>query len=281
MSEYANPLIPTRTVDVRLHDGSRIPAQIYGSGPALLLPANPTPIEGEQAEVLRQYGADPALGYHLIEGLRDAFQVIVLDYEGHVLSTPKPDTLTPENVAADLLAAAGAAGADRFVYYGYSWLAMAGLQLALRTDRLAGLIMGGYPPVDGPYAAMLKVTTAAWEMAEGAPDPADEWSTAGMSKGQTRQFVTLYQALQEFDDRAAQPRITCPRLCFAGSADAMDYGPSWGDVRIDLAGPLIRHRAELEQLGWTVRIFDGLDHMGAMQAPVVTPLIREWHMANG
>ncbi len=111
-----------------------------GDGPAP--PARP--VEGAQAEELRRWGADPALGRSLIDGLSDAFRVVAFDYEGQVLQVPKPDTLTPANVAGDLLAVADAAGADRFAYYGYSWLALAGLQLAIRTDRLAALVMGGF-----------------------------------------------------------------------------------------------------------------------------------------
>ncbi len=265
-------------VEVQLHDGSAIPVEIYGQGPALLLPVNPRPVEGPQAEALRQYGADPALGQALIKGLSDAYRVIAFDYEGQVQRIPKAHTLTPANVAADLLAVAGAAGAERFAYYGYSWLAMVGLQLALRTDRLSALMMGGYPPVHGPYQEMLRVTTAAYEMAGGS-DPApeeDEWSSAGMSKDQTQQFVTLYQALQAFDDLAAQARITCPRLCFAGAADEIQYSPKWGGVTVNLAEPLVRERARLEALGWDVRVLDGLDHIGAMQAAQVLPILRPW-----
>jgi pimeloyl-ACP methyl ester carboxylesterase len=263
---------------VKLHDGTIVEVEVHGEGPALLLPVNPKPIEGEQAEQLRQYGADPALGKSLIDGLSDAFQVIAFDYEGNVLGLPKPETLTPDNVAADFLAVADAVDADRFAYYGYSWLAMVGLQLALRTKRLSALAMGGYSPLDGPYKVMLKVTTAANNMSGGdgpAPEE-DEWSTAGMSKGQTQQFVTLYQALQSFDDEAAQAQITCPRLCFVGSADAMEYGKNWGDVYVDLAGPIVRERKRLESLGWEVRVLDGLDHMQAMQVNQVLPILRPW-----
>lgn len=32
----------------------------------------------------------------------------------------------------------------KFSYYGYSWLALVGLQLAIRTNRLESLIMGGF-----------------------------------------------------------------------------------------------------------------------------------------
>src|SRR3989442_352494 len=83
-------------------------------------------------------------------------------------------------------------------------------------------VEGDGPPVNGPYAAMLRVTTAPDEMAVEAAAKTDEvaadqqpaieagdWSSVQvtMSPDQTRQFVTLYQALQGFDDRAAQAHI--------------------------------------------------------------------------
>ena len=273
-----------------LHDGSTIEIEVDGEGPTLLLPVNPHPVTGPQAEAMQQWGADPALGRSLIEGLSDAFRVVAFDYEGQCLRRPKADTLTPANTANDLLAVADAAGADRFAYYGYSWLAMIGLQLAIRTDRLSALIMGGFPPLNGPYAAMPRVTMAAHEMAveaaqtdEGAADQqsaveAGDWSNVQVtiSPDQTRQFVTLYQALQGFDDRAAQAHITCPRLCFAGSADEIQYGPKWGDVVVSIAGPIRAERAELKSLGWEVRVLDGLDHIQTMQARQVVPILRSW-----
>ena len=286
-------------LQARLHDGSTIAVEVHGRGPTVLLPVSPQPVEGPQAEELRRWGADPALGRSLIDGLSDAFKVVAFDYENHVLQVPKPDTLTPANVAGDLLAVADAAGADRFAYYGYSWLALSGLQLAIRTDRLAALVMGGYPPVDGPYAQMLQVTVATHEMAianaASAPgtatppqppprEPSDEpdWSTVEMSltEAQTRQFVTLYQALRGFDDRAAQTQVSCPRLCFVGSADEITYDERWGGVRVDLAGPVVSRRAELEALGWEVRVLEGLDHTQAMQASQVLPILRPWLMSK-
>src|SRR5579885_2762449 len=125
----------TSMPEATLHDGSTIEIEIHGAGPALLLPVNPQPVTGPLAEQMRQYGADPALGQSLIDGLRDVFRVVAFDYEGQCLRIPKPDTLTPANIASDLLAVADAARVDRFAYYGYSWLAMIGLQLAIRTGR--------------------------------------------------------------------------------------------------------------------------------------------------
>jgi pimeloyl-ACP methyl ester carboxylesterase len=276
--------------EAQLHDGSAIEIEVHGAGPTLLLSVNPRPVEGEQAELMRQYGADPALGQSLIKGLSDIFRVVAFDYEGQVQRVPKPETLTPANVSGDLLAVADAVGTEQFAYYGYSWLALIGLQLAIRTDRLSALIMGGFPPLEGPYMEMLRVTIAANEMARDpsdAPQAAqtldkadetddDEWSSVALSKDQTRQFVTLYQALQGFDDRAAQARITCPRLCFVGSADEIQYGEKWGGVLVSLAGPVIRERAQLESLGWDVRVLEGLDHTQTMQAAQVVPMLRSW-----
>ena len=149
------------TAEAVLHDGSIIPVTIHGEGPALLLPARLEPFEPAEAETMRQWGGDPDLGPSLVRGLSGSNRVIVADYEGHRMAHPAAETLTPDNLAADLLAIADAAGADVFGYYGYSWLALSGLQLALRTDRLRALAMGGFPPLDGPYQSMLAVTRAA------------------------------------------------------------------------------------------------------------------------
>jgi pimeloyl-ACP methyl ester carboxylesterase len=270
----------THMPEAILHDGSTIEIEIAGAGPTLLLPVNPQPVVGPQAEQMRQYGTDPALGQSLIKGLSDAFRVVAFDYEGQCLRRPKPETLTPVNIASDLLAVADAIEADRFAYYGYSWLAMIGLQLAIRSNRLSALIMGGFPPLGGPYEEMLLVTTATYEMASGAratPSPEEsEWSGVSLSRDQTQQFVTLYQALQGFDDRAAQAQITCPRLCFVGSADEIQYGQHWGNVTVSLAGPIVQGQAQLRELGWDVRVLDGLDHIQAMQAKQVMPILRSW-----
>jgi pimeloyl-ACP methyl ester carboxylesterase len=284
-------------VEARVHDGNTIAVEVTGEGPAVLLPVNPEPVTGPRAEELRRWGVDPALGRNLIDGLADAFRVVAFDYEGHALAVPKPDTLTPANVAADMLAVADAAGTDRFAYYGYSWLAVTGLQLAIRSDRMTALAMGGFPPLDGPYAEMLAITTATHQLAvanaASPPGPAADppspsspeevdWSTVEvtLSEAQTRQFVTYYQALQGFDDRAAQARLPGPRLCFAGSADQIAYDQRWGGVRVDLADPLIARRAELEALGWRVDVLEGLDHTQAMQVANVLPVLRPWLTAS-
>ncbi|MEV4628124.1 alpha/beta hydrolase [Micromonospora sp. NPDC049523] len=295
--------------EVTLPDASTIEVEVRGTGPTVLLPVDPRPTEGAAADEMRRWGMDPTLGRTLVDGLADTFRVVAFDYEGHLKTDPKPDTLTPDAIVEDLLTVADAVGAERFAYYGYSWLALSGLQLALRTDRLSALVMGGFPPIDGPYAEMLAVTTATHAMSPPAPtsppadlsaappadtaqdptgsqawtDPADfDWSSAEVTlpEPQTRQFMTLYLALRTFDDRAAQAGITCPRLCFVGSADTIPYGERWGGVTVDIAGPVDKSRAELEALGWQVRVLDGLDHTQAMQPANVLPILRPWLTAS-
>jgi pimeloyl-ACP methyl ester carboxylesterase len=189
-------------------------------------------------------------------------------------------SLDADSLAADLLAVADQAGVDRFAFYGYSWLALAGLQLALRTDRLTALAMGGYPPLGGPYRAMLEVTLAAHREAlkgEAPPEHVEpgDWDSAGISRtpAQTGQYVNLYESLQIFDERAALSRVRIPRLAFAGEDDNIDYGPKWGNTRVTIGEPLREHAAELAEHGWTVRLIPGADHLKAMHAAVVLPIL--------
>ena len=282
-----NDNMATQHEAATLHDGASIDFEVHGDGPALLLPVNPiAPPEGPATEQMRAWGADPALGHTLVEGFSRRFRVIAFDYEGHLQAHPKPDTLTPDNVTADFLAVADAANAETFAYYGYSWLGMIGLQFAIRTNRLTALAMGGFPPLDGPYAAMLQVTEATHEMA-GAPTTGAEvevgdWDSTevAMSKEQTQQYATLYRALATFDDHTVQDRITCPNLCIVGSADNIQYGDRWNNAYVPIGSAVTTNREALETLGWTVQILDNLDHMQAMQAAQILPVVEPWLAAQ-
>jgi pimeloyl-ACP methyl ester carboxylesterase len=259
-----------------------------GDGPAVLLPVSTDVVEGPAAEQMRAWGADPALGHTLASGLAEAgFRAVAADYEGHLAAHPKPATLDAAAVASDLLAIADAASADRFAYYGYSWLALSGLQLALRTDRLTALAMGGFPPLGGPYAAMLTVTLATHRMAvanhEKPPSPTSDPEPGDWDSGevtltpeQSQQYVTLYESLAGFDERAALARLTAPRLAFAGEKDNIRFGPRWDDAYVALGEPLTTHRDELTARGWTVVVVPGADHVAAMQAATVLPILIPW-----
>lgn len=270
-----------------LHDGTAIPILVSGGGRALLIPADLKAHSESEAQTMRDWGADPGLGPNLVSALSQSYRVVAADYEGHRMAHPAPDTLTPENVAADFLAIADAAHAETFGYYGYSWLALCGLQLAIRTNRLWALIMGGFPPLEGPYKSMLAVTRAAHAAAASSstqtaaadlPVEPGDWDAATIqaTEAQTRQFVTLYEALQDFDDSAVGVAPGLRRLAFAGSADHIVYGPRWGDATVRIGGPLAAHERELVAAGWDVEVLPALDHLGAMRSDVVVPLLTAW-----
>jgi pimeloyl-ACP methyl ester carboxylesterase len=199
-----------------------------------------------------------------VEGLGKDFRLILIDYPGE----PKMYTLTPAAVSRDYLAVADAVGAARFAYYGYSWGAVTGLQLALRTNRLTALVAGGFPMIDGPYAAMLRLC----HLMEQGPVKASYFEIPWMPES-ARQFVTYYEGLRTFDDRAAQPRLSCPRLTFAGTADLIAAN---GEVVANIGQTVADRKAELDQAGWEVRLLEGLDHLGAAAPGAVIPLIGEW-----
>jgi pimeloyl-ACP methyl ester carboxylesterase len=273
-------------VTAHLHDNAPLDVSIRGEGPTVLVPVSTALIEGEAADRLRAWGTDPHLGHHLAEGLAQAgFRVVTADYEGHLAAHPKPRTLTAPAVAADLLAVADAAGADRFAYYGYSWLALAGLQLATRSDRVAALAMGGFPALGAPFGPMLAVTHATHRMAVANRDrpprtvevtPGD-WDSAEVtiSPEHAEQYVTLYESLRDFDERAALDRLAMPRLVFAGADDNIRYGPRWGDVHVPIGDAVAAHRDELTARGWTVEVLAG-DHMSVMQPDQVLPVLVPW-----
>ncbi|MFI5933358.1 alpha/beta fold hydrolase [Actinoplanes sp. NPDC051494] len=261
---------------------------VLGEGPAVLLPVGTAITEGEAADRARAWGAGQNLGHALATGLVEAgFQVIAADYEAHLRAHPRPDDLDAGALAGDLLGIADAAGVERFAYYGYSWLGLAGLQLAIRTDRLTAVAMGGFPPLDGPYEAMLKVTHATHRAAvEQGSEPVPEaepgdWDAAGISldPDQTRQYVTLYESLRGFDERAALAGVRVPRLAFAGADDTIVYSAKWGDATVVIGDALRRNAAELIALGWRVRVIEKADHLVAMQAaqvlPILIPFLRE------
>jgi len=255
-----------------------------------MLPVAKKTVTGKQAEELMQWGVNPKLGEHLVEGLADRFFVVSFDYEGHLMDHPNPDGLTADQVAADLLQIADAVAVERFSYYGYSWLALTGLQLAIRTERLDALVMGGFPPYEGPYAEMLTVTEHAYRQAVGSeatdvtpsdytsePDAYD-WDqvSVALAPEVSKQFMTLYQSLVSFDDRLIQNQLAMPRLAFAGDHDTIVYGANFGGVTVDMAGLLYRHKNLLRDEGWTVELLSGMDHTQAMQPVAVLPVIKPW-----
>jgi hypothetical protein len=112
----------------------------------------------------------------------------------------------------------------------------------------------GWPPLSGQYRETLG---AARKDAE----------ATGI-----KYFVSFYERLQDWPERDAVSKLTCPRLIFVGGND---HFQSYGyDIRH--APLIIEDRQELERLGWTVRIVDGSSHDLGGRPDIVIPLLREF-----
>ena len=157
--------------------------------------------------------------------------------------------LHADTVASDYLAVADAAGVDRFVALGYSWSANAALQVASRTDRCAGVAIGGWPPLPGPYDELLRLLQTT--IAELEPDDP--------SRAFQQMIANYYESIVgHWDEEAAVGALTGPRISFFGEND--DGVPELG-LPVPLAELTRSRRGDLERLGWTVVEIPGHDHM--------------------
>ncbi|MEK5254739.1 alpha/beta hydrolase [Paenibacillus sp. FSL F4-0125] len=280
--------------NIRLSNQSTIEVGLTGVSdrPTIMLPIAKKSVYNQEAENLKLWGVDPELGEHFVEGLADTFQVLYFDYEGYLFQHPV-DNLTAEHILKDLLLIADEMNVKNFSYYGYSWLALIGLQLAVRTNRLESLVMGGFPPYNGPYQEMMIVTHKTHTQALNNQNEAAEKSSfesenpdeidwdnikVSMDTRVTAQFVALYESLTAFDDRSIHHLLSLPKLAFAGENDTIVYGENFGNVTVDIAGILKKNTRKLCDLGWDVEILTGtqMDHTKAMQPAVVLPLIKPW-----
>ncbi|WP_167629506.1 alpha/beta fold hydrolase [Listeria valentina] len=279
---------------IQLVDGTKILVGLVGdpNKKVIMLPVAKPSVYGEEAESLKHWGMDPHFGKHFVEGLSDDFQILYFDYEGHRFRHPQPKDFSPDSITKDLLTIADQMKIRTFSYYGYSWLALAGLQLDIRTDRLESLIMGGFPPVDGPYKEMLIVTRKTYEQAlasqneflvqeqEAISHEEIDWENiqVKIDPKQTQQFLKLYEALENFEDKTISLRSKIPRLGFAGEQDTIVYGEKFGNVTVDIVGALQKNKSNLEKQGWNIEILKGskMNHTKAMQPKVVLPLLKKW-----
>jgi len=233
--------------------------ELTGSGSPLLLGF---PLMASQEEI---FGPEAGgLTGAFIERLAHKHRLLFMDYPGIGRSADIPtDQLTAAQVCADILAVADAAGFDRFSYWGYSWGAAVGLQLAWRTDRLSALVIGGWPPLGGQYVDMLKASL------EQVDDPPPEVQVVLRSPAQYRQWSTFYASVQDWPERLAVESLQCPRLAYAGGEGDVSAGKEW----IRNAGILNEKRVLLEQMGWRVVLVPGRNHATCLDAEVVVPML--------
>lgn len=189
-----------------------------------------------------------------LERLTDRYRVVVMDYPGVGKSEPIPaGELTVDRVCVDLLRVADAAEFDRFAWWGYSWGGVIGLQLACRTERIAALVCGGWPPLGNLYPKVLQSCRATV-------------STLDYQKA----YVTFYESIRDWPEADSVGRLTCPRMTYVGSEDVVERG----GITMATAATLRAHRRELETCGWQVQEIPGRDHSVWTDPATVVPIVR-------
>jgi len=230
-----------------------------GSGPpvfvGLPLMASHAPIFGPAGQPM--YDA-------WVGSLTERFTVLLADYPGIGRSADHdPATMTAARVVADLLRVADAAGFDRFAWAGYSWSGAVGLQLATRSDRLTALAIGGWPPLDAPYAAIL---AASRDRIGQVPDHA---RVILRSDDQYRQWSAFYESVLDWPERTAVEAIRAPALLYFGAdGDLVEAGHP-----VPIASRCRAGRPRLEALGWQVHEIPGFGHDVIGQSAIVVPMI--------
>jgi len=188
-----------------------------------------------------------------IRRLGSRYRLLVTDYphveiDGKEANKP---LLAVEDVCKDYLSLADAAGMDRFAVAGYSWGGNAMLQLATRSRRVAALVVGGWPAIDGPYDLLLQSVLA---QQKAHPD-----------RPEIGRYINYYKSLQDWPERTEVEKLTCPRLNYVDAADGDDT---------DFIGRFRKNRETLQKLGWeTAEVRSGNGHAGGLMPEVACPVI--------
>ena len=197
-----------------------------------------------------------------IQGLQQDFFLIVADYPRGMGRTahPQGSAFSPDIAAEEYKRIADAAGVSRFGWLGYSFGGAMGVQVACRTNRVAALAVGGFPPLNAPFQQMMEVSTKI----ANAPPPLPK-SLKSWDPGILWSAVGFYTPLTHWPERQEISKLTMPRMVFMGDHDAPE-----------LAGNLRAVEDELRTLGWQINWLEGQDHAGAMKPAVSLPVVRKF-----
>jgi pimeloyl-ACP methyl ester carboxylesterase len=191
---------------------------------------------------------------------------VTYDFRGHRESDPATEGYTPERIAADALAVAGAAGLDRFVVVGFSMSAKFCQYLAIvAPDRVAGqVLVAGCPAGEIPLPQEL---IDDWLSREGdperlaqlpepymtrpvAPELIDRFAVDAATIGRPALAGTLQAVMTtSFADRLSS--IAAPSLVIGGAGDPM-FTPDL--LRTAVVAPLAGARLELIDCGHEIPI---------------------------
>ncbi len=207
-----------------------------------------------------------------IERLKQDFFLITADYPRGVGRTRSPLGLayTPDIAVEECERIADAAGVDRFGWLGYSFGGALGVQFACRSPRIAALVVGGFPPLRGPFQLLAEILASEAVLSAAAPrrvDPAILWTAVG-----------FYRSLLSWPEYQAVSRMSLPRLVFMGDRDTAQGLPEpWS---VPLADHLKAAEATLRRWKWHIEWLRGHDHATAIQPDVSLSLVHRFFLES-
>ena len=138
-----------------------------------------------------------------------------------------------------------------------------GLQVASRTERCAGLVCGGWPPLGAPYEEILGQVRA---------------TVSAAPQGKTRDImqtnVRFYEDIvAHYDEAAALEAMRTRAGLLQCIVAAGDQGvPDMGLV-LPIADRIRENKAKLEEYGWQIDVVPDTDHMTLPPQQSFTDLI--------
>ncbi len=249
-------------------DGTRIYYRVYGNpdGPNVLM--GPHFYASLRMTQLEDQGLkDPTDEW--INGLKDRYRLILVDYPRGMGQTPNPIGLdmTPDRLVQEYELVADAAGAEKFAWIGYSFGAAVGVQMATRSDRLTALMVGGFPPLNAPFERMTWVVK---DMAKNLP----EMAGVEISRKFANQSVGFYEPLTDWPEREKVAKIHIPRMVFMGSNDTGQGLPE--QYKTELAEPIRQVETELRDMGWEIHWILGAGHLDAIKPERALSIVRRF-----
>jgi hypothetical protein len=250
-------------------DGFRLWFDVVGDGPALIFPSRTRPEYRDLAVALSttyrvvRYKPRQVTGFE--EGMRPSEEPVD---SAPVWASSAFDHFPVDMEIADLHSVADAAAVGDFVLAGYSGMGALAAFLAPYSDRIIGLLIGGFPPL-GPWEYWLGV-------AEGARLG---FLDAGMQAHAEHAYASslMFRDWMQRDDTGALAELRGPKIVWYGGDDGEPgctlhaiLGSAAMARRIRAATP------DLRKLGFQVVEIPGLDHAaGLYNTGTVAPTLAD------
>jgi hypothetical protein len=248
-------LLPMAEATAR--DGFRLWFESIGDGPALIIPSRTRAEYRDLAVALSETYRVVRYTPRQVTGLEESMRPNRERADSvPVWASSAFDRFPVDMEIADLHSVADAAAVGDFVLAGYSGMGALAAFLAPCSDRIIGLLVGGFPPL-GPWDYWLGV-------ADGARLG---YLDAGIQAYAEHAYANslMFREWMRRDDAAALARLGGPKIVWYGGEDG-EPGCTLHDILVGatMARRIRAATPDLRELGFQVIEIPGLDHYAGL-----------------